>query len=50
MQRQEWLRACRIAREGGTIRPTLPNLVAAWRIVHERNRPMFEQLARLAIE
>ncbi len=48
--RREWARACAIARDGGALRPTLANLVAAWRIVHERQRPMFEELARLAFE
>lgn len=48
--RAEWQRACKLARTGGTIRPTLANLVAAYRISQERQAPMFAELARQAIE
>lgn len=49
--RREWQRACAIARTGGTLRPTLPNLVAAYRIVHERTAPSLALVQRLlAIE
>lgn len=48
--RQEWARACRIAREGGALRPTLANLVAARRIVAERNGKSLALMAQLAFE
>ncbi len=48
--RQEWARACRIAREGGSLRPTLPNLVAAKRIVDERNGKSLALIQQLAFE
>ena len=38
MDRREWLRACELARNGGRIRPTLANLVAAYRTVNGRYR------------
>lgn len=36
IRRRDWLLACRLARTGGALRPTLRNLVAAKRIVEER--------------
>lgn len=48
--RQEWARACRLARTGGAIRPTLANLVAAKRIVDERNGKSLRLMQQLAFE
>lgn len=50
VERREWQRACAIARNGGTIRPTLTNLVAAKRIVDERNWKALALIQRLAFE
>lgn len=36
MNRADWLRACALARRGGKISTTLPNLVAAYRIAELR--------------
>lgn len=36
MKRAEWQRACSIARDGGTLRPTLAHLVAAYRSLQGR--------------
>jgi hypothetical protein len=48
--RREWQRACAIARNGGTIRPTLANMVAAKRIVDERNGKALALAQLLAFE
>jgi len=36
VKRSDWLRACSVARRGGTIRPALANLIAAYRAVNDR--------------
>jgi hypothetical protein len=38
MSRGDWLSACAVARQGGRIRSTLPNLAAAYRTVRQRWR------------
>jgi hypothetical protein len=50
IDRQAWRRACEIARTGGAIRPTLANLVAAKRIVDERNGKALALAQLLAFE
>lgn len=50
IDRREWRRACAIARNGGAIRPTLANLVAAKRIVDERNGKALALMQELAFE
>lgn len=50
VDRREWQRACAIAKTGGTIRPTLANLVAARRIVDERNGKALALIQQLAFE
>lgn len=48
MSRADWSRACRVARSGGCLPATLPNLRAAYLIVNER-WPHAE-INRLAVE
>lgn len=50
IDRREWRRACQIARTGGAIRPTLANLVAAKRIVDERNGKSLALIQQLTFE
>lgn len=48
LTRSDWSRACRLARTGGCLTATLPNLVVAYRTANPRFP--FEAIQGLALE